>query len=431
MEMLMQYVWNSRLLMMPMVTTKGLRVEVVDPGLQNNGAGPDFFNAKIIIDGTLWAGNVEMHVKASDWHLHGHDTDPTYNNVVLHVVAISDTHILMPDGRELPQVVMKDFTRFKARFQAALSTPGRRLACGGRLSLLDGLRRTDWIDRMGIERLQHRAGEVNSLIQAHGGDRDYAAYVMLARALGFGINAQPMEHTARSINPRWLMLQSDSQLQVEAMLMGQSGLLGDTPVDYYHKQLIDEYKFLAKKYDLTPILAAEWKTGGIRPANMPLRRLSLLANYVRHHVPRCTTLLEVRTVDDARRLFDITTGLYWQTHTAPGQTAPKISGALSSASVNLLIINVVVPMLYAMGLSMADSTITDSAVNILYGLKAETNNAIKNFEDCGMKIDSAFCSQALLHLYREYCTAKRCLSCRWAHHLIARPILHNQATPDF
>ncbi|MBO5052910.1 MAG: DUF2851 family protein [Muribaculaceae bacterium] len=431
MEMLMQYVWNSRLLINPMIGTDGQSIEVIDPGIRNMSSGPDFFNAKVIIDGIKWVGNIEMHVRASDWHRHGHDGDPAYNNVILHVVADPDTTITLPDGREIPQVVMSDFYRYKRRFENALNTPGHQLACGSRLPLLNSLQRTEWIDCLGIERLQARSTYIIKSIKDSGGDLDFVAYVMLARALGFGINADAMEMTARSINPRFLMLQSDSSLQVEAMLIGQSGLLSSTPVDFYHSRLIDEYQFLSNKYQLSPLSPGMWKTGGLRPANAPMRRLALLAEFMRHGIVSSSRLTSIESADEARQLFDLTPGSYWHTHTSPGHTTTRSTCHLSSSSINLLVINVIVPLLYAHGEYLDRPALAERAINMLYDLPAEVNMPVQCFGECSIKADNAFTSQALLHLYREYCTRRRCLSCRWAHHLIARPILSGQPTQSF
>ena len=260
MEGLLQYIWQHKLwLSEDMVTNDGRKVRVIDPGLLNTDSGPDFFNAKVEIDGHLWVGNVEIHVRASDWKRHHHDEDPAYDNVILHVVEKDDAPVSRINGEVIPQVVLQVSPRFNECYDRLVNAQVE-LPCAARLGEVPALTVTEWIEALAFERLHGKVDRVRELYDRYNGSWEDICYVLLARTLGFGINNDAFERLARVTPLRLLHKHRDSILQVEALLFGQAGLLGGAHSDdTYYQQLMREYAFLANKFSLRPIEGTAWR----------------------------------------------------------------------------------------------------------------------------------------------------------------------------
>lgn len=421
MEELMQYVWRFRLWPPSvMVTVGGQRIDVIDPGELNRGSGPDFFNAKISIGGQMWIGNVEIHVRASDWMRHGHDTDRAYDNVVLHVVEVDDCPVYRTDGQLIPQMVMRCAADFSQRYAQMVGNPALELACAPELSSVPQINISDWICALGYERLQAKADRV--LGHAVDGNWMQAIYITLARALGFGNNSEPMELLARTTPLKALLRHSDDLGAVEAMLFGQAGLLvgHETSEDAYVQRLCADYAFYSAKYGLHPSDGVCWKMARMRPQNFPHRRIAALAKLVAGGFRFGSQALAVYTEDDARALFDLRLDGYWARHFSLSDSGAGSSPrAFSYSSTTVLIINVVAPLLYAFGQETGDTRRQEAAADLLQQLKPEQNSIIDIFARAGLQADSAFVSQALIQLRREYCTPRKCLFCRIGHRLLS------------
>ncbi|MDE6511173.1 MAG: DUF2851 family protein, partial [Muribaculaceae bacterium] len=249
MEEIFQLLWQSRMLGLSFPLEGGGNVRVLDPGTLNRDAGPDFFNAKVKIDGRTWAGNIEIHMKASDWHRHGHDSDPAYDNVILHVVAVSDTRIRRGDGSEIAQMRVVLPENFYKTF-AYLTGANPEIRCAARLHQVDSMRRADWMETLSVERLQRKAARIEETLRNSHGDWNKACFLTLARALGFGLNGIPFEMLAQSIDLNHLRRHSDNILQMEAIFFGQAGMLDPTlhTADRRYQLMTREYLFLARKY---------------------------------------------------------------------------------------------------------------------------------------------------------------------------------------
>lgn len=422
MEALMQYVWQMRLWPThDMVTVDGERIVVLDPGLINHDAGPDFFNAKLLIGDQQWAGNIEIHVKASDWHVHHHDTDRAYDSVVLHVVCINDTRITARDGRLLPQMIMQCAPDFALRYHALVNDPCRELPCGNEIASLSPIYITEWLASMAMERIYSKADRIRALVDESNGDWAQAIYVTLARALGFNTNSQPLELLARSMPLQQLRHYSDTPFSVEAMLFGQAGMLQDTSsLPPYGQQLAQEYNFLKTKYRLHSNENIIWKMARMRPQNFPHRRIATLASLVCSPTLASNSLINTFDEQKARRLFDVTLSPFWATHyhfTSPGQTAQE--KALSYTSVTVLLINVIIPVAVAFATSTGNPNRIEAAVDLLHRLKGETNRITRTFEAARIIARDAFTSQAMIQLKKEYCDQRKCLYCRIGHRLLS------------
>lgn len=420
----MQYVWQFRLWPThDMSTTDGRRIVVVDPGILNRDAGPDFFNAKVRIGDTMWSGNVEIHVRASDWHRHGHDGDAAYDSVVLHIVDVSDEEITLSDGRKIPQMVMRCTPDFSVKYREMVHNQFRELPCGNEIGTLSSLYINDWLTALAFERLYVKADRITNILKATGDNWMDVIYHTLARALGFSINSQPFELLARTTPLKDMLHHTDSLFSIEAMLFGQSGLLDKASDDEYAERLSQEYRFLAAKYSLRKSDNMVWKMGRMRPQNFPHRRIAALAQMISRNFLFSNRILEITSEEDARKLFDVSLTGYWASHYSFGDSGNANSrNALSYASVTILLINVVVPVVFAYALSTGDMCRQEFAVDLLHSLKPESNFIIEMFGRAGIKPTDAFTTQALIQLRRDYCEPRKCLYCRIGHKLLSAKV---------
>ena len=421
MEKLMQYVWQHRLWESQGLTTvDGKRIRVIDPGVLNTDAGPDFFNAKIEIDREMWVGNVEIHVRASDWFRHHHDSDPAYDSVILHVVDKDDAPVMRSNGEVIPQCEMHCSVHFNERYRQFIESSSQ-LMCGTEIASTPHITITEWVEALAFERLQGKADKAKELLKAFSGSWEDVCYVTLARNLGFGINNDAFERLARRTPLRLVAKHSDSLTQIEALLFGNAGLLDPNlhRGDSYYQSLCREYAFLANKFDLRPLEGTIWKMFRVRPQGFPHRRIAMLAQMLHGGFGLFTNIIEADGEPALRSLFDINLTGYWATHysfDSPTATAQK---ALSRSSVDIILINTVAPLFYAYGESIDNYDTTLRAIQLLESLKPERNNIVQLFEKCGLKADSALVSQALIQLRRNYCEARKYIYCRIGHKLLS------------
>ncbi|MBQ9077107.1 MAG: DUF2851 family protein [Muribaculaceae bacterium] len=424
MEKLMQYVWQHRLwLQQDMRTVDGRIVQVIDPGQLNTGAGPDFFNAKVKINGEIWVGNIEIHVRASDWMRHGHDKDPAYDSVILHVVGKDDIAVRRSNGETIPQLRMPCSPDFSSRYSELVGQAATELPCSTIISLLPEIYLTDWIATLAHERLYNKVDRINNLLQRNAGDWEETCYITLARCLGFGTNSDSFERLALSLPLRFMGKHSDSLLSIEALLFGQSGLLDNAPSDApYVTRLITEYRFLAGKFSLRRPENLGWRMARMRPPNFPHRRIAMLATLIHGGFRLMSDIISATDETSASNLFRRKLTGYWATHYNFGPTRARQPLALSESSLSIILINTVIPLTYAYGVSRGDNTICDRATTMLQSLKPERNSIITLFDRAGIKCPDAFTSQALIQLRREYCEPRKCLYCRIGHRMLAAKV---------
>lgn len=414
---------------LPLTLVGGERVRVIDPGILNRDSGPDFFNAKVRIADRLWAGNVEIHLRASDWHRHGHDSDPAYGNVILHVVSVSDTEIQRPDGSRIPQMEVSLPQNFYHTF-GYLTSSAPEIRCSSRLAALPALQRTDWLESLAVERLQQKAARVEETLSGLNGDWNSTCFITLARGLGFGLNGLPFEMLAKSISLNHLRRHSDNMLQMEAIFFGQAGMLDPLlyPDDMRYQLMCREYQFLARKYSMHPIPKVSWKFAKTRPQNFPYRRIALLAKAMAQTPDLLQRILEAGgDIDRLRTLFDWRVEPYWSRRLTFGgdcqvDARPPM---LSDASVNILLINVVAPLIYAYAALHGNHEMRESAYGLWLALPAERNSQVRAWQSLGFRTRDAAESQALIQLRKEYCDRHDCLRCRFAHHILRSEIIEN------
>lgn len=422
MEKLMQYVWKHRLWRSEdMVTNTGKKVRVVDPGLLNTDAGPDFFNAKIEIDGHMWVGNVEMHYRATDWKRHRHDSDKAYDSVILHVVAKDDAPVRRTNGELIPQLVLEVSPQFNADY-ASLVGATIEAPCATKIKQVPHLTIVEWVEGLAFERLHGKVERIHQLLDSFNGSWEDVCYVTLARNFGFGINNDAFERLARRTPLRLLGKHSDSVLQIEALLFGQAGMLdAQKPgMDSYYNQLCTEYAFLSNKFQLTPMEKESWKLFRIRPQNFPYRRIAMLAQFIEGGFRMMNRILEAEGEKEMRALFEVELSGYWTKHYTFGKPNERATATLSRSSIDIILINTVAPLLYAYGELTGNYEMTDKAIKLLEDLRAENNSIVSHFVAYGIDCPDALTSQALVQLKREYCDARKCIYCKIGHHLLSK-----------
>jgi hypothetical protein len=422
MEQLLHYVWKHKLFPLgEMKTTDGLTVEVIDPGLHNRNSGPDFFNAKVKINGTLWVGNVEIHDKSSDWFLHGHDRDTAYDNVVLHVTGLADADVTTAAGQFIPQMVLQVPDSVRNNYEQLLRTD-QYPPCYQIIPHLSRLTVHSWMAALQTERLEQKTEAIQQRAKRMNGSWEDAYFMTLARNFGFGINGEAFEQWAAHIPLTAVAHHRDDLFQIEAIFLGQAGLLDieaiperyqqDALNDGYFAKLRNEYQYLAHKFSLQPMNYKLWRFLRLRPQNFPHIRLAQLANLYYEHKTGLSQLLECKDVAALRELLTTKVTPYWATHYTFGSSSERNEKNLSPFSINLLIINTCIPMLFAYGRHSSNETLCDRAFDLLEQLKAEDNHIIRLWKECGLEVQTAGDSQALIQLKKEYCDRKDCLRCR-------------------
>lgn len=425
-----------------LLLTDGRVAEVVQPGVLNHSSGPDFSFARMRVDGKVWAGDVEMHRRASDWFRHGHDGDSGYDAVILHVVCEDDGMVCKKNGEHPAQVVMRVPEVFGQVLEALCAEGEPYLQCGlakGFLGGLQGVLRDSWIEALLTMRYSRRAEGVKALLDRLHGNWRQTAFAVLARSLGFGVNGEAMEALAASVPLSVLERHSGNLFQLEALLMGRAGLLpekGDEAPDDYCRRLVAEYGFLGRKYGLEPLCELGWKLRRVRPANMPQRRVALLAAFCAGGFTLLDDLLGCDGgVKGVMGLLGREVSDYWQGHYGFGRVTGgakgALSGGLTGSSRELVCINGVVTLLYAYGLYEKREELCAMAEELLGELKAEATADTRMWREQGFEVRCAADSQALHFLYGEYCSANRCAECRWGLGLLRRLMDEPKLAQDF
>lgn len=421
MEHLLHYVWKHKLFPLKVLqTTKGLPVEVIDSGLQNLNAGPDFFNAKLKINGTLWVGNIEIHSHASDWLRHKHNCDKVYDSVILHVVGEADEEIARTNGEQIPQLVLTCPESVKSHYHE-LCTADEYPACHPILASLSKLTVHSWLTALQTERLEQKAQLISQRLEHCNNNWEDAFFITIARNFGFGLNGDAFETWAGLLPFRAMDKHRNDLFQIEAFFYGCAGLLEDTFLkkeqeDEYSLRLCKEFRYLQRKFENNRVMDATlWRFLRLRPENFPHVRLAQLAYLYQKGDKLFSRLLEAETLPEVRELLTTHTSAYWESHFIFGRTSPQKKKPLGERSKNLIIINTVIPFLYTYGLHKADERMCERAGRFLEELKAEDNHIIRLWNNAGLPVASAADSQALIQLQKEYCDKRKCLFCRFGY----------------
>lgn len=412
-ESFLQFVWKHGLFdSRNLRTDDGQRVKILSRGIINQDAGPDFFNARIQIGKTVWAGNVEIHLRASEWTRHQHHLDAAYDNVILHVVGQDDQQVLNSKGRRIPGMVLRYENCLEENYQELLETNGW-IACQDHFHQVGLLSLRIWFHGLMVERLQQKTAEIVERLEQNNHDWNETFYQFLARNFGFKTNALPFELLARSIPLHIAEKHKDSLFQLEALFFGTAGLLNEELVgDDYFLSLKKEFSFLYNKYRLKPVTAHLWKFLRLRPMNFPTIRIAQFACLLHQATALFSHLVEMKDLGRVKNLFALQPSGYWTTHyqfSKPSSECPKHLGA---SAFNNIVINTLVPFLFVYGDYYCKQELKDLALDFMEKLPAEENSIIEHWERLGVQARSAFDSQALIQLKNKYCNSRKCLDCQ-------------------
>ncbi len=418
-EEFLYYLWKFRLFNSDMQTCSGDEIKIINPGVQNFDSGPDFFNAMISIDGTVWAGNIEIHLKASDWFRHGHDNDQSYNNIILHVVYDCDAFVRRKNNELIPSFEVKD--RFDMELLSRYEDFIKSLSwvpCQNLIGTIDKEYMNIWMERLLIERLERRSLEVKEVLGMNNGDWEQTFFQLLARNFGFRVNSSPFELLAKSIPIKILAKHCDDLSQIEALLFGQAGFLNTTFRDEYPGKLKSEYNYLKKKYSLQTGDRFLWKFLRLRPTNFPGVRIAQFSTLIYRSPSLFTRVMECTDVSLVFKLFNVTPSRYWECHYRFDKESAKRQKRLGDEAIRLFLINTISPALFCYGWINDLRMFQERALEFLHEIKAEDNAIIRRWKEYGTHCDSSSHSQALLELKTKYCDHKRCLQCRVGNYLI-------------
>jgi len=417
-ENFLAFIWKYRIYQQPLFTTDGKQIDVLSPGIENPDSGPDFFNARLRIDTMIWVGNVEIHNKASDWYLHNHQSDPAFNNTVLHVVYDSNSPVTTNVGFIVPQLELKQFLTREpvASYQRMMETL-HWIPCEAELNQTDSLIVEKMLERSLVERLEEKTAYIRELLQRWNGDWMQVFFIVLAKAFGARVNASAFELMAQATPVSLVLKNADNLNTLEALLFGQAGLLSEQFEDPYPQNLLREYRYLKHKYNLHTIPYSCWKFMRIRPSGFPTVRISQLAAFYHKNYRHLSSFLNAPVYDQLLQAFDIHASQYWDDHLRFDQNSVCLSKNLGADAINGLIINAVANLSFCY---LKDFSLEKAAMipDLLYDMPPENNNVIRKWNKIAGKIHSAGHSQAVLHLKKNYCEQKKCLNCLIGHAVI-------------
>ena len=410
-EQLLQYIWQNKLFEVTNIKTSNNKsVEIINVGIQNFDSGPDFSNAIIKIDNIKWAGNVEIHIRASNWYLHKHDSDPAYNNTILHVVLINDSIAKNNIGVEIPTIELtinpKLINNYKLLEESKCS-----IACSKNIHNIDLSIKQMWLESLFIERLERKFNIISTMLTDTQSDFDEVFYQLLAKNFGFRTNSQPFEQLSRSVTLRQIRTIGDNIKQIEALLFGQAGFLKN-PITKYQEELLFHYNHLKNKFNLTPLDYSIWKFSKMRPFNFPTLRISQFAQTLNKTTNFTNKLSKVSELNQLYEIFNCTASDFWNNHYTFGKESKTTIKKLGKNAINNIIINTVVPFMFTLSKHYSNDKLLDTILEFMRTINSEKNNITRKWTDIGETINSAYESQSYIELYNNYCTKNKCLDCR-------------------
>jgi len=411
-EEFLHYVWQFQNWRdIPLHTSSGESIQVLHAGSINSDAGPDFFNSQIIIGKQRWAGNVEIHIRSSDWYAHKHHLDKRYNAVILHVVWEHDVEVFREDETPIPVLELKDYVA-KELLSTYTELNGKQtawIACQDQIASVSKFTIDSWLERVYIERLERKSKELIQDAEQNKYHWEALLFSKLARSFGLKVNGEAFYQMAMSMPFQVVQKCQANPFQLEALFMGQSGLLEKEVIDEYYKRLQEEYRFLRSKFSLNPVETPP-KFFRLRPYNFPTIRLSQLASLYHSNTTLFSEWIKGMEIVDFYSRFRVEASDYWDSHYNFGVVSSKRSKRLSKKFIDLLLINTIVPLRFVYSKYVGEDN-SEEIIEFIGQIASENNSIINNYKKYGIEAGSALQSQALLQLYSNYCTPKRCLSC--------------------
>jgi hypothetical protein len=411
-EDFLHYIWlYKKLDFTNLKTTNGEVLTILNFGQYIQQAGPDFFNAQIVIDNQKWAGNIEIHIKSSDWYVHHHEKDDNYNNVILHVVWEHDTPIFRKDNSEIAVLELKKYVSNEELHKyKELTTQKTWIFCENQITDVPYFVMSNWQERLFFERLERKSNPIQQLLQETENNWEAVLFCMLAKNFGLNTNGEMFFNIAKSITFSLIRKEALEVKYLEALLFGQADMFPLQAEDNYSKELKSWYDYVVIKYKLKKPAIAPIQFFKHRPDNFPTIRLAQLAMVYHLHRNLFSKINEVRSIEDIYEVFNVSVSDYWKSHYSFDKPSPKKMKSLSKSFIDLLIINTIVPIQFAYANSLGKEN-AELLIDFLSNIPAERNNIIEKFTTFGIKSKNAFQSQSLLQLKNEYCNHKKCLQC--------------------
>ena len=421
-EELLHYIWKYKKFDFTRAkTTDGEALVLIDSGLHNHNSGPDFFNARLKIGEQLWAGNVEIHLKASDWYFHGHETNPGYDNVILHVVWEEDVDVFRRDNSPIPSLVLKPLVSAEIlENYGRLTSEEKWINCEQDFGSFEDFQLKHWLERLFLERLEEKSKKIEELLRKSENDWEAVLFRMLSRNFGLNVNGDAFQSMAESFPFKVLQKNLQDQTRLEALLLGQAKMLAKGDQSAYFENLKREYSFQQHKYQLVNSGVIAPRHFRLRPDNFPgLRLVQLAAVYHRNH-NLFTDLIAAKELTPVYELFNIEVSDYWKTHYNFGRAHRSRPKKLSKNFIDLLLINTIIPLKFAYS-RYTGKPMEEELLELMQAVKPEKNSVVEKFEQLRPgTLQNALDSQALLQLKKYYCEKNRCLECALGSSLLQR-----------
>jgi hypothetical protein len=412
-EAFLHFIWRFKLFeTRALCSSSGERIQMLHEGSLNLYAGPDFFNAKVKIGNQLWAGNIEMHVKSSDWYTHGHEKDPNYDSVILHVVWEYDVPVFRKNNEEISTLIVQNFVLPETwrNFKELFRKKQRWILCEKDISSVSYFHMRAWFTRLYTERLEKKSKEIGLLLSATKNDWEAVLFVLLAKNFGTVLNGGAFFNLAQSFDFSVLRKLQKKERGIETLLMGQAGFFERNMEDAYFEACQKEYQYVQQKFCLQPLFNKQFQFFRTRPANFPTIRISQLSELYQGHPHLFSEVLKVNDLEGFYKLFQISASEYWNTHYVFGSSSKRRIKKVSKSFVDLLIVNTIVPLKFAYGFFQKSNRFEDFE-SMLQSVRPESNAIIEHFKKLGVQVSSAMESQSLLEMKKYYCDQKKCLQC--------------------
>lgn len=413
-EDFLHYLWKYKKINTPnLKTTANEVISIANVGEHNFNAGPDFFNARLKIGDQLWAGNVEIHVKSSDWFIHNHETDSNYDNVILHVVWEHDTEVFRKDNSKIETLELKHYISKTtlSKYEKLFGASKKWINCEQDFNTIDAFKINNWLERLFFERLERKSKAIETILKTSTNNWEAVLFKLLAKNFGLKVNSESFYSMANSFDFSIVRKQQSNLLSLEALFYGQAKALEIEEEESYVIELQKEYKFLKQKFKLSNTNVVPIQYFRLRPINFPTIRLSQLANLYHLHHNLFSKIIEAKTLEELYKLFLIETSPFWKTHYTFGkQSTTTTTKQLAKSFIDLLIINTIIPLKFSHAKYQGKSTEED-VLQITEQIASEKNSIIDKFNTLKPVSKSALQSQALIQLKTEYCNKNKCLQC--------------------
>jgi hypothetical protein len=419
-EDFLHYVWKTKQFNLnDLRLVDGRPLSIVKYGHHNHNAGPDFSEGAIKIEDIQWIGNIEIHVQSSQWMAHRHQEDPAYDNVILHVVLEDDAPVKRADGTLIPTLELKNLiypTLYK-NYAQLISSSGW-IPCEKMIHKVDPMRKSLWFNKIGIERLERKTGEIEALLKRVNNDWEQLCFVILSRYMGAKVNTLPMELMALRCDLKILAKNRDNLQSIESILYGIAGLLSSEFADEYPSRLKSEFSFYQKKYHLKSINPVAWKFSKMRPSNFPTIRIAQLAHIIHRNHFLLRAFIDARDINQLKALLQCEASEYWDDHYRFDSQSRFQKKKVSNSWIEMLIINVVAPVIFIYGNHIGDQEVKEKAISFLEAITSEKNNITRHWSALGFRCKNALQSQGAIRLKQVYCSNTRCLECNIGNELI-------------